>query len=372
MRKAWFALLMLSVIAIGLLHAFTPGQLHLYHDTFRRLSYFPITIGAILFGVRGGLFFAAMTSIAFIPHLLLFMGKAPETYLSELTEILLYLAAGAVIGVIAGKEKKLREGYRLLSEKLEKSYSRLHEETSLLIDVEEQLRASQKTAAIGALAESLVHEIKNPLASIRGAAEIVLDDYSEGNTRRKFPEIILRETNRLNSTVNEVLQFARQPGHRANVSFQPLASVVDHVTFLLKNGLEKNKISLKIRIKPEAAEFAVDGDKMAQVFMNIILNAGDAIGQQGIVDLNADIDGESLIVDICDDGPGVAKEDRDKIFDPFFTGKENGTGLGLSISRKIIESYRGRLELTGARKKGTCFRITLPKNRLDSDYYETV
>ena len=109
MKKYLFIFLVLIVIGIGLLHFFTPGYQVFYHDTYRRLSYFPIVIGAIWFGVSGGLVLAVLTSIAFIPHLLLYIGKEPQTYLSELTEIILYLLAGGVVGLIAGKESRLRQ-----------------------------------------------------------------------------------------------------------------------------------------------------------------------------------------------------------------------------------------------------------------------
>ncbi len=108
-KKLLFLFLVLIVIGIGLLHFFTPGNDIFFHDTYRRLSYFPIVMGAIWFGVWGGLSLAILSSIAFIPHLLLYFGHAPQTYLSELTEIILYLAAGVVTGVIAGREAKTPE-----------------------------------------------------------------------------------------------------------------------------------------------------------------------------------------------------------------------------------------------------------------------
>jgi glucose-6-phosphate-specific signal transduction histidine kinase len=142
MRKILFAILVLIVIGIGMLHFTTPGYMIFYHDMYRRLSYFPIVLGAIWFGVWGGLLLAVMSSIAFIPHVLLYMGEGTETYLSELTEIILYIAAGTVTGIIAGRESLLRNRYKALSEKLEKSYGKLHRETQLLLEVEEQLGAA--------------------------------------------------------------------------------------------------------------------------------------------------------------------------------------------------------------------------------------
>ena len=175
MRRILFAILVLVVIGIGVLHFVTPGYQIFYHDMYRRLSYFPIVLGAIWFGVWGGLMLAVMSSIAFIPHVLLYIGEGAGTYLSELTEIILYLAAGTVTGIIAGKESSLRQRYKDLSEKLEKSYDKLHRETQLLLEVEEQLSAAQKLSALGQLSASLAHEIKNPLNFVNNFSEVSVD-----------------------------------------------------------------------------------------------------------------------------------------------------------------------------------------------------
>jgi signal transduction histidine kinase len=210
MRKLLFIILVLVVLGIGFLHFTTPAELFFYHDTYRRLSYFPIVLGALWFGIWGGLILAVMSSLAFIPHVILYIGQGTGSYLSELTEIILYLAAGTVTGVIAGRESRLREKYRLLSEKLEKSYAKLHRETQLLLEAEEQLSVTQKLSALGQLSASLAHEIKNPLSSIKGTADILLDEFPDGHPKREFVEILLKETSRLNNTVEEVLQFSRR------------------------------------------------------------------------------------------------------------------------------------------------------------------
>ncbi|MBW2470567.1 MAG: sensor histidine kinase, partial [Deltaproteobacteria bacterium] len=186
MRKILFAILVLLVIAICLLHFLTPGYLIFYHDMYRRLSYFPIVLGAIWFGVWGGLALAVMSSIAFIPHVLLYIGQETGAYVSELTEIVLYLAAGTVTGFIAGRESLLRRRYKELSENLEKSYDKLHRETQLLLEAEEQLSAAQKLSALGQLSASLAHELKNQLSSIKGTAEILLDEFPVGHPKREF------------------------------------------------------------------------------------------------------------------------------------------------------------------------------------------
>jgi signal transduction histidine kinase len=370
MRKILFAILVLVVIGIGLLHFFTPGYLIFYHDMFRRLSYFPIVLGAIWFGVWGGLLLAVMSSIAFIPHVLIYIGDGTGTYLSELTEIVLYLAAGTVTGIIAGRESHLRQRYKELSEKLEKSYDKLHRETQLLLEVEEQLSAAQKLSALGQLSASLAHEIKNPLSSIKGTAEILLDEFPQDHPKREFVQILLKETTRLNNTVEEVLQFSRrgtQGREKEETKTEPLSGVIDRVASLLASQLRKKSITLTVTGWEEGKEFFVAGEKLSQVFLNIILNAIDASPPKGEIIIETKKNAAGLAVSVKDSGAGIPDQRKDKIFDPFYSNKEGGTGLGLSISKKIVESYGGTLSLTDAETGGACFTVFLPEQNTDNE-----
>jgi len=367
MRKILFAVLVLVVIGIGLLHFFTPGYLIFYHDMFRRLSYFPIVLGAIWFGVWGGLLLAVMSSIAFIPHVLLYIGDGSGTYLSELTEIVLYLAAGTVTGIIAGRESLLRHRYKELSEKLEKSYDKLHRETQLLLEVEEQLSAAQKLSALGQLSASLAHEIKNPLSSIKGTAEILLDEFPKDHPKREFVEILLKETTRLNNTVEEVLQFSRRRAGKTDTETEPLTQVIDRVRSLLASQLQKKSITLSVTGWEAGKGFYVAGDKLSQVFLNIILNAIDAAPPKGEITVETLKLASGYTVSVKDNGPGIADQLKDRIFDPFYSTKEGGTGLGLSISRKIVESYGGTLTLSDAETGGACFTLFLPSQNSDRE-----
>lgn len=360
MRKILFLSLLAVVIAIGLLHSFTPGHLVFYHDTYRRLSYFPIVLGAVWFGVRGGLTLAVLSSIAFIPHVLLYVGRGVEHYLSELTEIVLYLAAGSVTGIIAGREARLRAQYENLSEKLKKSYKRLHKETEQLIEAEEQLAVSRKLSALGQLSASLAHEIKNPLSSIKGTAEILLDDFPEGHPKREFVEILRKEAARLNNTVEEVLRYSR--GQRGKEeSTAPLSGVVSRTIKLLDSRLRDKAIQFSLKGREQGDGFYVADDKISQVVLNIMLNGIDAVPKGGRISLELIKEAHGCSVIFTDDGPGVPDSAKESIFDPFFSGKEDGTGLGLLISRKIVESYGGSITVTDSKEGGACFTVFLPE-----------
>lgn len=361
MKKILYFILVAVVIGIGCLHFFTPGHMSLYHDTYRRLSYFPIVLGAIWFGVRGGLSLAVLSSIAFIPHLLLYIGHGRESYISELMEVLLYLAAGIVTGIIAGRESRLREQYRLLSEKLEKSYQQLHDETALLLEVEEQLSASQKLSALGQLSASLAHEIKNPLSSIKGTAEILLDEFDEHHAKREFGEILIKEVNRLNETVNEVLKYSKGQVRAGNgATTEPLDQVISRVSRLLESHRRKKSIALDVKGLEQVKDFNVNGSKLSQVFLNIILNAIDWLPDNGRITLSCRRQEKGIEIQICDNGPGIIDEEKSKIFKPFYSGRQDGTGLGLSISAKIVESHGGSISVIDSESGGACFVIFLP------------
>lgn len=359
------SLLIGAIIFIGILHGVTPGDKFLLHELYRRLNYFPIVIGALLYGMRTGLVLALCTAVAFIPHLHHFHQMGLSFYLSESTEILLYLAAGLVTGFIAGKEKKLREKYQDISQKLERSYKKLHEETEVLIEVEEQLRASQKLSALGQMSASLAHEIKNPLASIRGTAEIFLDEFPPDHPKREFVEILLKETARLNKTVDEVLHFSRrqQASGQKTPELESLLDTITRVATLLENKLYRKGIQLVTDIDDSAANFLVDGDRISQVLINLLLNSFQAVTKQGRIWLSVEKREQNMAIIVADDGPGIPENERDRVFAPFYSKKDDGTGLGLAISSRIVESYGGRIQLESSPEGGAKFTVLLPMNR---------
>lgn len=356
------------VIGIGVLHGVTPGDKFLLHELYRRLNYFPVVIGGLLYGVRGGLILGLCTAVAFIPHLSHFDQMGWFFYLSESTEIILYMAAGLVTGFIAGKEKKLREKYQEISEKLERSYKKLHEETEMLIEVEEQLRVNQKLSALGQMSASLAHEIKNPLASIRGTAEIFLDEFPPEHPKREFVEILIKEAERLNNTVDEVLHFSRrqQDTTKKIPELEPLLSTITRVATLLENKFFKKRIQLETNIDDSASEYLVDGDKMSQVLINLLLNSFEAVSEGGKISLTVEKRNDRMAIIVADNGPGIPEQDRKKIFTPFYSNREEGTGLGLAISSRIVESYGGRILLDPSAEGGAEFTVEMPMNR-DTD-----
>lgn len=387
MKIILFFLLLAFVVAIGVLHTFTPGHMIFYHDTYRRLSYFPITIGAIFFGIRGGILLAVLSCLAFVPHLYMFWAEGPQAYYSELSEILFYLAAGGVIGLISSRENRLKEKYKTLSEKLAGSYKRLHKQAFQLVEAEKQLGESQKLSMLGHVSASLAHEIKNPLAAIKGAAEILADEVPDDHPKHEFIEIMRMEISRLNHSVDDVLKYCRGQQFQDKVKKVPVEEIINRVVLLLKAGLKEKSIQVSVQTggrtsgqssgqssdqssdqssgPAESGEnrFVTDEAAMIQVLMNILLNAIDAVEKNGKILIELGRYERGCLIRISDDGPGIDKHMVQKVFQSFVTFKEEGTGLGLSISKKIVESLGGKIVVEASTLGGAAFSIFLPEKK---------
>jgi signal transduction histidine kinase len=363
MKKILFICLIAMVAIIGVLHYLTPGYMILYHDTYRRLSYFPIVIGAIIYGLSGGLLMAGLSCLSFVPHLFMFWFQGPQAYYSELSEILFYLAAGLVIGLISSRENRLREKYQLLSEKLGVSYKRLHEQAARLVKAEKQLGQAQKLSMLGHVSASLAHEIKNPLASIKGAAEILADEVPSSHPKHEFIEIMRSEISRLDNSVNEVLTYCRGQETLSKDRREPLAEILDKVIQLLAPRIREKSIDLICEQTGEGEVIRVEEAAMIQVLMNIILNAVDAVPRKGKIYICHYRESKGYKIDVADNGPGLSPEKFETVFDAFVTFKDGGTGLGLSITKKIVERLGGTIGVTLSDMGGALFSVFLPDEK---------
>ncbi len=372
-RKLLFLTLLASVIGIGVLHFITPAELIFYHNTYRRLSYFPIVLGGLWFGLRGGVFLAVLSSIAFIPHLLLFAGHGLQSYYSELTEIVLYVVAGALVGFIAGRQQRLREKLQKTSARLAQSYDDLYKGTNQLIQVEEQLAAAQRMSVLGEMSATLAHEIRNPLSSIKGTAEIFLEDLPPDHPKREFVDILLKETSRLNTTLENVLNYASDSPAKSDQE-ESLSSVILQQKKLITPLLKPQSIDFTLLGEDIGREIMVAEAQMSQVFLNMLINSIEALEgiekPQILVTISDEDDGH--LVEVHDSGLGVKAQLKDRVFEPFFTTRESGTGLGLLISRKIVKSYGGDITIDESHLGGACFRVYLPKKVSNRSLHEYI
>ncbi len=227
----------------------------------------------------------------------------------------------------------------------------------------ESLMHSEKLALVGKLAAGVAHSIRNPLTSVKMRLfslerSLVLDD----NQREDF-EVVSEEISHVESIVKNFLEFARRP--KLHPRRQSPSDVVDTSLRLLRHRLESNGIEVHLRRDAKLPEVPLDSDQLKEVFVNLFINACDAMVSGGTITVTEEtglIDpmGEVAVIRIADNGPGIPKDIMDKIFDPFFSTKEEGSGLGLAIARRVVEEHGGWLHVRPGEDGGAVFIIALP------------
>ncbi len=231
--------------------------------------------------------------------------------------------------------------------------------TGSLLRARESLMRAETLATMGRMAAGMAHEIRNPLFIIRGAAEKLRDACPERSAEIK--SYVIDEVDRLNGTLTDYLLFARnEPGR--SVSFD-LAAALGRSVRNVRESLEGSDIDLAADFAIDRAPFVGDEKRLQQAFLNIILNARQAIAGSGRVSVSLVSSGRGYVIRVADTGTGVPEQDLPRIFEPFFTTKTYGSGLGLAITKKTIEDHGGRIAVTSAVGEGTEVAITLPAPR---------
>ncbi|HTO53529.1 MAG TPA: ATP-binding protein [Myxococcota bacterium] len=226
-----------------------------------------------------------------------------------------------------------------------------------LVEMEEQLRKSERLGAIGQLAAGLAHEIRNPLASLSGAIELLAADLPASDRHSQtLSQIVQRETARLNRLVSDFLTYARPgPGRSEPVA---LLSLFQEMAELIARDA-----SLGIELRLDVAgglSVLGNADQLRQVFWNLVLNAAQSEPRDRAVHVAARRVGDGVEVTIEDHGCGIASETMDRIFEPFYTTKPKGTGLGLATVHRVVEAHGGRIGITSELGVGTTVRVVLP------------
>jgi signal transduction histidine kinase len=329
-----------------------------------RLYYFPIVLGGLWYGLRGGLGAAALISLVYIPHVLI-VDHGPLT-IGYLLEIPIFLAVGLLIGLMVDRQEHYRRGLEIQADTLAQSHRELQEQTRLLLEKETQLRRADRLSALGQLSAGLAHEIRNPLGAIKGAVEILQDDIPPEHPKAEFYNILLREVERLNDVLTNFLSFARP----VTPHLMPLdvRVVLKALEALISGQARAYRVQLFTSFHTGPSRVMVDETLLKQAFLNIMLNAVEAMPSGGDLAISTRLSpGEAvggrpewLEVVFDDTGPGIQEEDLGRIFDPFFTTKKDGTGLGLAITHRIIENHHGTIRVVSQRGKGTTFMVTLP------------
>ncbi|MBM4141420.1 MAG: PAS domain S-box protein, partial [Nitrospira sp.] len=225
--------------------------------------------------------------------------------------------------------------------------------------LEAEMKQKEKWAAIGELSANISHEIRNPLASLKGSIEILKEDTIPHSKRKKLMDIALKEMERLNCIITDFLTYSRPaPPEFKRVE---LHGILDETIEILRN-VEQNKGNISIK-KGYSGKLEVNADplKMRQVFWNLGLNAVEAMPEGGELIVSTISSDSAVVITFKDSGTGIKEKDIEKIFYPFFTTKEHGTGLGLAIAYRIIEEHEGMVHVNSSPGVGATFKVILPK-----------
>lgn len=345
------------LLLVTALHYLTTTQQVNAHDVYRRLYYVPIVLGGVWFALRGGITTSILASLLYMPHVLVHWQHHPSINLEQYLEIVLYNVIGCLTGLLAQRERQQRVRYQTAAETLESSYRKLREQADQIIEIEEQLRRADRLSALGELSAGMAHEIRNPLGSIRGTAEILRDGVAPDDPKLEFAEILIREVDRLNGVLEDFLRFAR-PAPVEHGRFL-LHEIAGDVLDLTRQQALRNHVEVRLALDEES-EVPGQGEQIKQALLNLVLNALQAMPDGGTLLVSSKTLEHEVQIRVSDSGPGIALEDRERIFNPFVTTRESGTGLGLAITQRIVQSHDGRILLESAPGQGASFTICLP------------
>jgi len=316
-----------------------PPGAHVLHAIHGRLCYIPIILGAMWFGVRGGLATAFAVTLLTLPYTLRISDH--HTLIGEYTEMVFYVAIGLMTGVLIEREWRERERREAL---------------------QRELARSERLSSLGQMAAGLAHEIRNPLGSIQGVAELLGDDAPEGSKKRELFDVLRKESKRLGTVVDDFLGFARP--RPLTLAPTAVSAVMDRAVAQMQIDASLRGIQIHTRTAPDLPDIQADAEQLHQVLLNLLLNAIAASPDGGHIVVSAERshqDSRSAVtISVKDNGPGIAEDTLARVFDPFFTTRESGTGLGLSISHTIVSDHEGRIDIDTAPGHGCTVRVTLP------------
>lgn len=342
--KAIRLIIVLGVLATTVsIHYLLPhaGFFHAMHLIHRRLCYIPVILGALWFGLWGGVLTAAAISLAVLP--LVFGMECSLWENPEVVEIVFYFGIGTLMGFIVTRGERQRR----------------HKEA-----LEKELVTAERLATAGRTAAGIAHEVRTPLGSIQGAAEILAEDYPVDHPRRPFFDILNREIRRLARVMEDFLDLHRP------LNLAPLSSDLTEVVRETMGVLAAQAAERGVRLDyaaPEQLRARFDPDRLRQALVNLVQNAIQASPANGrvCVEMSQQPDGIRFAVE--DEGAGIPPENLERIFEPFFSRRPDGTGLGLTLARQIAESHGGSLTAENRPGQGARFILKLPAERQPSE-----
>ena len=324
------------------------------------IYYLPVVSAAMLFGIWGTLFWTAVASAAYC-SLLIPALKEYQLTPSGATELairnLFFFLAAVVVNRFVTENRRQALSYQKLAETLAETNRRLEQ-------AQADAHRAERLAALGQLSAGLAHEIRNPLAVIKGSAETLSRKVSPSNElAAELAGYISSEVNKLNVLVTRFLDFARPLD--LDLRPQEITPLIDEALKAVHDRWPEAAVEVERFYAADLPKVPVDADFCEQIFTTLVQNAYEAMSEGGgklsVRAAAANSDGRrGAEIDIHDTGPGIPRELEEQIFNPFFTTKKEGVGLGLSIVSKIVDEHRGWIRVSSDPGRGACFRVFLP------------
>mgnify|MGYP001348964133 CR=1 FL=1 len=244
---------------------------------------------------------------------------------------------------------------------------------SRIAELEEAMKRADRLAMLGTLAAGLAHEIKNPLGGIKGAAQLMRHELDINSPLQEYTDVMVREVERIKIIIEQLLNLGDP--QQARITNVNLGRLLDDILLLQKEAHREREVNFKLKLDPSIPPIPGDENLLTQLFLNLIKNAAEAVEPGGNVEVTSRVTSRYqlnpgdekpvplIVVEISDDGQGIAEEQLEQIFTPFYTTKMAGSGLGLATCQKIVEEHLGFIQVRSKDKEGTTFSVHLPLRR---------
>ncbi|MGA2880409.1 MAG: ATP-binding protein [Bryobacteraceae bacterium] len=321
------------------------------------LMLLPVMSAATSLGLAGLVAAVVLACGAYLSFLLFLR---PNQYV-EWSYLILNEATFPIAGFLT---YELLEANRAATRKAQFAAAQLAEANKQLQEAEAQVRRAERLAALGQLSAGLAHEIRNPLSTIKGSAEMLLKNVdANGAVAHELAGFISSEVDRTNALVTRFLDFARPLALRLEKT--EITEVIDEAVAQVEKHTPSLDVSIYKNYSPDIPPFLLDRQLLERVLYNLLLNAAQASPPRGSVtvktrQLGNTGDGDTVEISVIDRGTGIAPKDRESIFNPFFTTKSSGVGLGLAIVSKIVDEHGGQITVESEPGAGSVFRVFLP------------
>jgi two-component system NtrC family sensor kinase len=240
--------------------------------------------------------------------------------------------------------------------------ARVEQRTRELRTSQARVIRAEKMAAVGRLAGSVAHEVNNPLQAITLHLQLVTDEINSQSAQEQI-NIVQHELDRISEIVQRLLEFQRPK--LARRSRQRIEDLLEEVLALAGKQSQQAGVSIDYHLEDDLMPVLASGDQIKQVFLNLILNAIEAMPGGGKLTIRGRSSDDVVIITFTDTGPGISPEEMNQLFEPFFSTKQSGSGLGLAVSQEIITSHGGLLEVFNHPQSGAVFTVTLPAEQED-------